>query len=89
MIAAVESSSGTRRARATRRLAFGLVVCGAVAAGWWAARATLVQPAQAQEDVHQTVTATVAEATVGRSVTYNVTVTQAFAPSRRTRWRAR
>lgn len=80
MIAAVESSSGTRRARATRRLAFGLVVCGAVAAGWWAARATLVQPAQAQEDVHQTVTATVAEATVGRSVTYNVTVTQAFAP---------
>lgn len=63
-----------------RWLAGTLVLAAAVGSGWWAGRATLVQPAHEVDAAPRQVEATVTDATVGRSVTYNVTVTQDFTP---------
>lgn len=64
--------------RAARRVAGLVALAVAAGAGWWAGHATWAEPTTAQSAAPQRVEATVTEATVGRSVTYSATVTQAF-----------
>jgi len=77
---AARSSSAGRSSRLLRWVAASIAVAAGVALGWWAARATLVEQADGGVVAPRRVVATVTEATVGRSVAYNATVTQAFTP---------
>ncbi len=55
-----------------------VVLLAAVGAGWWAGRVTLAPAATGDEPSATPVTATVRQATVGRTVSFNVTVAQPF-----------
>lgn len=66
--------------RAPRWIAVAVAIAASLALGWWAGRATLVEAGSDESAAPQRVEATVSEATVGRSVTYNATVTQSFTP---------
>ena len=70
----------TRRGQTGRRAVAALAVIGCLGIGWWAGRATLVAPQAEKETAAQRVEITVAEASVGRTVTYNATVRQPFEP---------
>lgn len=69
-----------RRGRWWRRLVLVVAVVAAAAGGWWGGRATMAPPAAGPDEAPSVVTATVQQASVGRTVTYAVTVTQPFAP---------
>ncbi|MFI2753875.1 peptidoglycan-binding protein [Cellulomonas sp. P22] len=60
-----------------RWLALTVVVALAVAGGWWAGRQTATAPPDAAQE-QATVLATVTQVSVGRTTTYNATVTQPF-----------
>ncbi len=55
-----------------------VVVVAAVAGGWWGGRATVASPASANQSSPAAVTATATQASVGRTVTFTVTVSQPF-----------
>lgn len=62
-----------------RRTAFVLALAVAAGAGWWGAHVTLVPAKASEAAAPSTVTATVQQASVGRAVSFNATVTQPFA----------
>ena len=70
-----EHSSG----RWARRAALAVVVALVGAGGWLAGRVTMRQPVTDAQVAPEAVTAVVADASVGRTLTYMVTVTQPFA----------
>jgi peptidoglycan hydrolase-like protein with peptidoglycan-binding domain len=59
-----------------RQAVAGAVVVGVAAGAWWAGRATLATPAQAEDGAADHVVVAVTDATVGRSYSYNATVTR-------------
>lgn len=67
------------RGRWWRRLVAVLVLIVAVGGGWWAGRVTTTPAAQESAAAPEVVSATVTEGSVGRALTYNVTVSQPFA----------
>jgi peptidoglycan hydrolase-like protein with peptidoglycan-binding domain len=73
--------AGHRRGPSWPRL-LGLVVAlvVAVAAGWWAARATFTSSQSDSHTQRDQVVVTVRQASVGQALNLNVTVTQAFVP---------
>lgn len=64
-----------RRVRAVRWLAFATAILTACSLGWWAGRSTVVDSAPT-EPTAQPLTVAVTEGTVGKSLTFNVTVSQ-------------